>query len=52
MHEERFHPDLLDDDDPFETDVQLAHLFKHELLGCYEAADHLAVRYRQDRGIR
>jgi hypothetical protein len=25
--------DLLDDDDPFEIDAQLAHLFKHATLG-------------------
>lgn len=29
MHDELFDIDLLDDDDPFEVDVQAAHLFKH-----------------------
>jgi len=28
-----FDPDLLDDDDPFEIDVQAAHRFKHPNLG-------------------
>lgn len=31
--EDRFEPDLLDDEDPFEVDEQLAHLFKHAALG-------------------
>lgn len=31
--EERFDPDLLDEDDPFEVDAQAAHLFKHPYLG-------------------
>jgi len=34
--EERFDPDLLDDEEPFEVDDQLAHLFKHEALGLAE----------------
>jgi hypothetical protein len=99
---ELFDLDLLDEDDPFEIDVQAAHLFKHPRLGiddvhevwqsetifypavppahwlmvaevagrvlvvplapsisgestkcrpigCYEAAVHLATRYREDR---
>ena len=97
-----FDIDVLDDDDPFEVDDQVAHLFKHSALGlddvyevwqsnplfypakppahwlmvgevggrvlvvplappdsgdparcrpigCYEAADHLKKRYREDR---
>ena len=31
--DERFDPDLLDDQDPFEIDSQAAHLFKHPHLG-------------------
>lgn len=31
--EERFDPDLLDEEDPFEIDAQAAHLFKHPRLG-------------------
>lgn len=31
--EERFDPDLLDDEEPFEVGHQLAHLFKHADLG-------------------
>jgi hypothetical protein len=99
---ELFDLDLLDDDDPFEIDEQVAHLFKHPYLGvedihdvwqsdpifypakppahwlmvsevsgqvlvvplapsssgepgrcrpigCYQAAEHLAARYREDR---
>ncbi|WP_299037764.1 hypothetical protein [uncultured Pseudokineococcus sp.] len=99
---ERFDVDVLDDDEPFEVDGQVAHLFKHPGLGledveeawasdplfypatppahwlmvaevagrvltvplapsrsgdhrrcrpigCYEAAAHLARRYREDR---
>jgi hypothetical protein len=98
----RFDINLLDDDDPFEVDEQVAHLFKHGALGlddvyevwqsdplfypakppahwlmvsevggrvlvvplaspdsedlakcrpigCYDAADHLKKRYREDR---
>jgi hypothetical protein len=29
----RFDYELLDDEDPFEVDEQLAHLFKHATLG-------------------
>ena len=29
----RFDPDLLDNEDPFEIDTQAAHLFKHPHLG-------------------
>jgi hypothetical protein len=32
-------PGLLDDDDPFEVDTQLAHLFKHETFGLDDAYD-------------
>ena len=38
----RFDPDLLDGDDPFEVDVQLAHLFKHETFGLDDAYDVFA----------
>lgn len=31
--EQRFDPDLLDEEDPFEIDSQAAHLFKHPHLG-------------------
>jgi hypothetical protein len=37
MH--RFDYELLDDEDPFEIDIQLAHLFKHEKLGVADARD-------------
>jgi hypothetical protein len=30
---DRFDPDLLDEEDPFEIDDQAAHLFKHPYLG-------------------
>ena len=33
MDGERFDPDLLDEEDPFEIDTQAAHLFKHPHLG-------------------
>lgn len=39
MAEERFDPDLLDDEDPFEIDVQAAHLFKHPYLGIDDIKD-------------
>ena len=32
MNGERFDPDLLDEEDPFEIDTQVAHLFKHPYL--------------------
>jgi len=37
--EERFDPDLLDEQDPFEVDVQVAHLFKHPHLGLADVDD-------------
>jgi hypothetical protein len=33
MDGERFDPGLLDEEDPFEGDIQVAHLFKHPYLG-------------------
>lgn len=33
MHEDRFDFDLLDQQDPFEIDEQIVHLFKHAGLG-------------------
>ncbi|MHB2024893.1 MAG: hypothetical protein ACYCO3_16495 [Mycobacteriales bacterium] len=39
MADERFDPDLLDDEDPFEIDAQAAHLFKHPYLGIDDIAD-------------
>jgi hypothetical protein len=39
MQDDRFDIDLLDDDDPFEIDVQAAHLFKHEALGLDDIKD-------------
>jgi hypothetical protein len=35
----RFDLDLLDDEDPFEIDVQAAHLFKHPYLGIDDIHD-------------
>lgn len=39
MAGERFDPDLLDDEDPFEIDAQAAHLFKHPHLGIEDIND-------------
>ena len=39
MAEERFDPDLLDDEWPFEIDHQVSHLFKHPLLGVNDIED-------------
>ncbi len=39
MSEERFDPDLLDAEDPFEIDAQAAHLFKHPYLGIDDILD-------------
>lgn len=39
VSEERFDPDLLDDEDPFEIDAQAAHLFKHPRLGIDDIND-------------
>ena len=36
---ERFDPDLLDDQDPFEIDTQAAHLFRHPHLGIEDIND-------------
>jgi hypothetical protein len=36
---ERFDPDLLDDDWPFEIDHQISHLFKHPHLGVDDIRD-------------
>jgi hypothetical protein len=36
---ERFDPDLLDEEDPFEIDTQVAHLFKHPYLGIDDIDD-------------
>lgn len=36
---ERFDPDLLDDDWPFEIDHQVSHLFKHPHLGVDDIRD-------------
>ena len=36
---ERFDPDLLDDEWPFEIDHQAAHLFKHPYLGIQNIAE-------------
>lgn len=36
---ERFDPDLLDDDWPFEIDHQVSHLFKHSHLGVDDVRD-------------
>jgi hypothetical protein len=58
-----FDLDLLDDEDPFEIDEQLAHLFKHlaapdsgepsrcRPIGCYGAARQLADQYGEDRAV-
>jgi hypothetical protein len=37
--EDRFDPDLLNDEDPFEIDAQAAHLFKHPRLGIDDIND-------------
>jgi hypothetical protein len=37
--DERFDPDILDDEDPFEIDAQAAHLFKHPYLGIDDIQD-------------
>ncbi len=37
--EERFDFDLLDEQDPFEVDAQVAHLFKHPHLGLADVDD-------------
>ena len=39
MSEERFDPDLLSNEDPFEIDAQAAHLFKHPHLGIDDIND-------------
>lgn len=39
MGGERFDPDLLDEEDPFEIDTQAAHLFKHPHLGIDDIDD-------------
>jgi hypothetical protein len=39
VSEERFDPDALDDEDPFEIDAQAAHLFKHPRLGIDDIND-------------
>jgi len=39
MGGERFDPDLLDEEDPFEVDTQAAHLFKHPHLGIADIDD-------------
>ncbi|WP_114453576.1 hypothetical protein [Halopolyspora algeriensis] len=39
MAGERFNPDLLDDEDPFEIDSQAVHLFKHPHLGLEDVDD-------------
>ena len=39
MNGERFDPDLLDEEDPFEIDTQVAHLFKHPYLGIDDIDD-------------
>ena len=39
MDGERFDPDLLDEEDPFEIDTQAAHLFKHPHLGIDDIDD-------------
>lgn len=39
MAGERFDPDLLDDQDPFEIDTQAAHLFRHPHLGIEDIND-------------
>jgi hypothetical protein len=36
---ERFDPDLLDEENPFEIDDQVAHLFKHPYLGIDDIDD-------------
>ncbi len=36
---ERLDLDLLDDEDPFEVDAQVAHLFKHPRLGLEDIED-------------
>jgi hypothetical protein len=36
---DRFDPDLLEEDDPFEIDAQAAHLFKHAPLGTEDIHD-------------
>ena len=37
--DDRFDPDLLDDENPFEIDAQAAHLFKHPRLGIEDIRD-------------
>ncbi len=39
VSDERFDPDLLDDEDPFEIDAQATHLFKHPRLGIDDIND-------------
>lgn len=39
MGVQRFDLDLLDDDDPFEIDEQVSHLFKHPRLGIDDIGD-------------
>ena len=39
MADERFDPELLDDEDPCEIDAQAAHLFKHPYLGIDDISD-------------
>src|SRR3989442_1546749 len=36
---DRFDYELLDDEDPFEVDTQIGHLFKHEKLGLDDVYD-------------
>jgi len=40
--DDRFDPDLLDEQDPFEIEAQAAHLFKHPYLGLEDVDDVLA----------
>lgn len=40
--EERFDPELLDPEEPFEIDWPTPHLFKHETLGIDDALDVFA----------
>lgn len=39
MADDRFDPDLLDEEEPFEIDAQAAHLFKHPHLGAADIED-------------
>jgi hypothetical protein len=49
--EDRFDPDLLNDEDPFEIDAQAAHLFKHPRLGIEEYAFYAQAENQEPQGL-